>query len=346
MNKIICISILCTKSFIIYYMSGYSYAATLIALLMNFVVVLAEDSVKENPVDEYIVGPAGDSVKQAIGLDLPTHTISTLNLVVFYLLVLLFIYFLTPKAKKAKVIYVKKTIDPKSKEIIKELVKSKFKELKTLIDSNRNALDYNNSPEFAKKMDQVILEIKKIIDLHKEFKNEILDSHYKIISDLCPEKSVTASLEVQKPEVPEHLHEVNNKINSEEIIEPNLPSRNLRPPNIQTKSPFPIKDSKIPRDALPQNPQFPKKKEEPLGLEKNSSTPEAFEEQKINKIEKNELGLPSNPIEIPRPKPVIPRPVPIGLPKLPPIRGKANKPTTEERSKYVPPSTIKSSPFG
>ena len=339
-------------------------------------------------------------------LYLQIRGVDPLNIICFYTLVVFLAYSLPPRKKKIQVIYVHKKIDTNAQQVIKDKVQTKMKEIKTFAEKFRAEHEGTKNHDFTKRLDQAILEIKTIQDLHNEFKQEIIDSHYQIIESLAPNKNpmvtrkeleCSSAWDVKKFDNQSHEKKDEKNI-TEEIVKleeytpppanhfeanPVVKENKLSVPEIHQSNPFgPPKKipelKKLPlainrvnnRGGLPANnppkvfsenivvkehaeiPDYTNKtneseekisKEQEDVIEIPPSIPKAFVEKKETR-DGNEILKTMNPVKLP-PKVVIPRPAPIIAPRPPPLRGKGVRPM-EDRSKYVPPPTVKSSPFG
>lgn len=285
-----------------------------------------------------------------------------LNLVCFYLGLFLVAYCLAPKKRLAKVIYIHKKIDEKDQKSIREAVQGKIKELKTALDSLHSVKDGNKNSDFIKALDHALIEIRSIQDLHNEFKHEIIDSHSQIIDSLTPANAKNANSISQL----NHHEQVKDDqgLDGNHLQSP--PNNELKVPEIQS-NPFAMPKKVQVLKTVPELKQLPlrakpfavpeaevAKKEIPQvnSLENGESINNPIEEKPgiinpeenlIHKEEKNEISFPKTIAKLPG-KAIIPK-FP-AIPKAVPIRGKAGRPIIEDRSKYVPPPTIKSNPFG
>ena len=109
---------------------------------------------------------------------------SPLNIVCFYIFVLVLIRFLYSEKNKSNIIFVKKILDDKGQKNVKEKLLEKMKEVRGFIEE----LKAEKKNDLNDKIDQAMNEIKKIQDLHNEFKEDILDSHTQIIDSLTGNK--------------------------------------------------------------------------------------------------------------------------------------------------------------
>ena len=267
---------------------------------------------------------------------------SPLNIVCFYIFVLVLIRFLYSEKNKSNIIFVKKILDDKGQKNVKEKLLEKMKEVRGFIEE----LKAEKKNDLNDKIDQAMNEIKKIQDLHNEFKEDILDSHTQIIDSLTGNKK---KIEIGRNGL-ERQGFCNDYESIEQKNEENLnfnyeTKQGLVVPEVHISNPFAhngIKSENRPQKlSIPiinKYPKIPRPQEEVKNekIEKNDFLPE----KKIPTIEKK------SPSENLIPNQSISKPITTNAFRPPPIRGKGTKPISDDRSKYIPPQSIKSNPFG
>ena len=340
-------------------------------------------------------------VLEDLYLQIRSHT--PLNIICFYAIVFFFVaYVFLPGKNKMNVIYVHKNIDTNAQMAIKEKVKNKIKKITILAEKIRAKQEGEKTHDFSNKLDQAILEIRSIKDLHNEFRQEMTDSHHQIIETLAPNKKHLISIECsyacnvknthnQIGEKKDDKHLVEKIVKFEEYLSPptnhfgfhngvreNKPSA----PEIHQCNQFRL-PKKIPRltkllplsnkvnsrgiptarnsKIIEKDAAIKKHAENTDNIHNIDGTHEKKNKKEVNDIESpgetvklaaekkeipngKEIAKVMDPVKLPS-KVIIPRPPPIIAPKVTPIRVKGVKPL-EDRSKYAPSPTIKSSPFG
>ena len=228
-----------------------------------------------------------------------------LNIICFYIFVIFIIYLLTAKKKQGHIIYIRKTLNQTAQQSVKDEVQAKVKEIKSLIDRIKPSQNNNKQGDFIKKLDQAILEIKTIQDLHNEFKQEILDSHAQIIESLSPNQNFIHKKEPEtKTNTSSNFHKDFPNILPERmppIIDQNVSIQKNKvsilpekvPPINNQNAPMPKNKAPLPPIRIPpiidQNLSFQKKKIPVLG-----KTPPAIEKNPPV-IEKNPPVIEKNP---------------------------------------------------
>jgi hypothetical protein len=253
----------------------------------------------------------------------------SLNLLLVYVGLVFILIALSQSHRKVEVTHIKKTLTPKQLEEIKAKIRAQANELKAQVELIKSKLMPGQSPEFLSKINEAYSELEIIQSLHNQFKDEIIDSHQKIIEILSgkPETSSIPAenlksenplktpapevkIPVKYPENPEEIEEIHNKTrkNSENSEE------NLKKP------------------SEPKDPEKTPPKEEPKQEEKKESRPTDLKSE-----------VKAEPF---KPKIFMPRPGPVSIPRqVPVMRGKVGVSSSSDRAKYSAPA-VKSSPFG
>ena len=309
---------------------------------------------------------------------------------VAFIYLVFFIFIITfagKNNKKVVIVYTSKVLDKAGQETIKSKVAEKVHELKSLIDKLKSPQDQSKSGEFSKKIDKALIELKKVQNLHIEYKDAVMDSHNRVIESLGGKvekvNKVDETLsEEEKTDFNESTSEnkekttevsqgkIENKAkisesnpvkfeNKAKIFEPKKiesKANNFENNEVEAKS-VKIENKDINELIAQEVPEESKHAEDKT--RKNSENLEKDLSPKFENSEKDQEPTLSKQEEFKRDeenvrkpmpfKPAVfaPRPAPISISRQPPApRGKIVPPAPSERSKYVPPPIIKSSPFG
>ena len=308
-----------------------------------------------------------------------------LKVALIYLVFFVFMSSFAGKNKrKVAVVYTSKVLDKDSQETVKSKVAEKVQELKSLIDKLNSPPEQSKSGDFSKKIDKALIELKKVQNLHCEYKDSVINSHNRVIELLGGKLEIVNKAEkndaewertdflenARENEVIQTKVEIEAKIsesrlakteNKAKILE-NLPKKIESKPNIFEKNETKMKsdtiDNKDINELIAQEvPEENKHAEDKT--RKNSENLEKDLSPKLENSEKDQEPTQPKQEELKREeeimrkpvpfKPAVftPRPAPINISRQPPApRGKIVPPAPSERSKYVPPPIIKSSPFG